>query len=71
MSADTHARFPLLKIVNWFEWRKFESEVNAIVDWRIAADAGLRASFVAAMTGGFSLGPAVPTASPGPGCPTP
>ena len=43
LSADTHARFPLLKIVNWFEWRKFESEVNAVVDWRIAADPGLRA----------------------------
>lgn len=68
ISADTHARFPLLRIVNWFEWSKFESEVNAVVDWRIAADPGLRASFVAAMTGGFSLGPAVPKAPSAPAC---
>lgn len=70
-SAETRARFPLLRIVNWFEWRKYEAEVSAVVDWRIAADPSLRTSFLAAMTNGFRLGPAVPKAAPAQGCPTP
>ncbi len=70
-SADTRSRFPLLRIVNWFEWRKFEPEVNAIVDWRISADPGLRASFLAAMTNGFALGPAVTKTAPNGGCASP
>jgi len=67
-SADTRSRFPLLRIVNWFEWRKHESEVDAVVDWRVAAELATRAAFLAAMTDGFSLGPAVRgSAMPG-GC---
>jgi hypothetical protein len=67
-SAETRTRFPLLRMVNWFEWRKQESEVNAVVDWRIAADPALRASFLGAMTDGFSLGPVVAPAVPVAGC---
>lgn len=26
--------YPQIKMINWFESRKFESEVNAVVDWR-------------------------------------
>jgi hypothetical protein len=59
-SAETAARFPALRMVNWFEWRKQESEVNAIVDWRISEDASLRSAFLAALGDGFALGPAVP-----------
>ena len=70
-SVESRSRFPLLRIVNWFEWRKFEKEVDAVVDWRITADAGLRASFLAAMTGGFRLGPAVPEAAPAQDCSKP
>jgi hypothetical protein len=58
-SAEGRSRFPLLRLVNWFEWRKYEDEVDAIVDWRITVDAGLRARFLAAMTDGYRLGPAV------------
>ncbi len=71
LSADTRTRFPLLRIVNWFEWRKTEAEVDAVVDWRIVADPALRAAFLAALTGGFELGPAVPVGSSTAGCPTP
>ncbi|HEY0444497.1 MAG TPA: glycosyl hydrolase [Candidatus Limnocylindrales bacterium] len=58
-SPEIRSRFPLLRIVNWFEWRKHEVEVHAVVDWRITANATLRGKFVAAMTNGFRLGPAV------------
>jgi len=70
-SAATRSRFPLLRIVNWFDWRKYEAEVSTVVDWRITADPGLRALFLAAMTNGFRLGPAVPKATPAQGCSTP
>jgi hypothetical protein len=71
LSPATRTRFPLLRIVNWFEWRKTETEVHAVVDWRIAADPALRAAFIAALTGGFELGPAVPPAALSAGWPTP
>jgi hypothetical protein len=70
-SAEGRSRFPLLRLINWFEWRKHEAEVDAIVDWRITADAGLRARFLAAMTDGYRLGPAVPEAAAAPDCPAP
>jgi hypothetical protein len=67
-SAEGRRRFPLLRLINWFEWRKYEAEVDAVVDWRITADDGLRARFLAAMTNGYRLGPAVAAASD---CPAP
>jgi Glycosyl hydrolase family 26 len=70
-SADTRTRFPLLRIVNWFEWRKVETEVHAVVDWRITVDPGERTAFLAAMTGGFHLGPAVSSTAASPSCQTP
>ncbi len=33
-SEETHERFPNLKMINWFEWRKYEIEINDDVDWR-------------------------------------
>ena len=68
-SAETRSRFPLLRLINWFEWRKVEAEVGAIVDWRITADESLRAAFLAAMTDGLHLGRAVPAARPPRDCP--
>jgi hypothetical protein len=70
-APGTRSQFPLLRLVNWFEWRKHEREVDAVVDWRVTADASLRAAFLAAMTDGFHLGPAVPAAEPPEGCPGP
>jgi hypothetical protein len=61
LAADNRSRFPLLRMLNWFEWRKMETEVKAVVDWRIAADPALRSAFLSAVSdGGFELGPAVP-----------
>jgi hypothetical protein len=66
-AADARSRYPFLRLVNWFEWRKQEAEVGAVVDWRITADPALRDLFLAAMADGFRLGPAVPPGATGPG----
>ena len=45
-SADTRDRFPAVRLIGWFEWRKHESEVNDIVDWRLTARPELVADFL-------------------------
>jgi hypothetical protein len=67
----TRDQFPLLRLVNWFEWRKLEPEVDDVVDWRITVDPALREAFLAALGDGFHLGPAVPAPEPPEGCPEP
>jgi hypothetical protein len=44
-SDETHQRFPQLKMINWFEWRKFEIEINDWVDWRAAGSPAIRNAF--------------------------
>ena len=41
--TDTSLRekFPRLAMLNWFEWRKGEPEVDGVIDWRMAADPAL------------------------------
>jgi hypothetical protein len=34
-------------MINWFEWKKFEIEINDRVDWRAAGSAPIRDAFVA------------------------
>jgi hypothetical protein len=46
-SDETHRRFPRLKMINWFEWRKFEIEINDYVDWRAAGSPAIKNAFVA------------------------
>jgi hypothetical protein len=46
-SSETHERFPQLKMVNWFEWDKYEIEIDDEVDWRAAGAADVRDAFVA------------------------
>ncbi|MGJ6125569.1 glycosyl hydrolase [Mycolicibacterium sp. Y3] len=46
-SAETRQRFPQLKMINWFEWRKFEIEINDWVDWRAAGAPAIKNAFVA------------------------
>lgn len=46
-SPDTAERFPQLAMINWFEWNKYEVEVDDEVDWRVGADADIRQQFVA------------------------
>jgi Glycosyl hydrolase family 26 len=63
ISPATLTRFPRLRLVNWFEWKKNEAEVGDVVDWRISADPKLRTAFLAAVTNGFTLGPVVESAA--------
>jgi hypothetical protein len=47
LSDETAARFPDLKMVNWFEWDKEEAEVGEHVDWTVLGDEKTRAAFTA------------------------
>jgi hypothetical protein len=33
-------------MINWFEWKKFEIEINDWVDWRAAGSQPIRDAFV-------------------------
>ncbi len=46
-AEETHRRFPQLKMINWFEWKKFEIEINDWVDWRAAGSSAIRDAFIA------------------------
>lgn len=48
-SPEMPQRFPMLKMINWFEWNKFEVEVGEQVDWRALGTATTRDAFVAAL----------------------
>ena len=45
-STTTQREFPRIAMVNWFEWRKMESEVGKVIDWRLAADPELARSLL-------------------------
>src|SRR5215471_13338528 len=46
-SAETAHAFPEIKMINWFEWRKPESELGgAVVDWTTTLDPIIRVPFV-------------------------
>ena len=71
---STRTTFPLLKMVNWFEIRKYEGEAGGIVDWRTSANpavAGLLRSNVGSGRYVFA-DTAVPAPAPtvAPGAPT-
>jgi hypothetical protein len=46
-SADTRERFPLLTMINWFEWEKDEVEVGGVVDWTLSRSDEVREAFLA------------------------
>ena len=43
---ETQQSFPQLKMINWFEWNKYEIEINDTVDWRAAGSPAIRDAFV-------------------------
>ncbi len=43
--GDVLQHMPRIRLISWFEWKKFEVEVHDTVDWRISADPYLAASF--------------------------
>lgn len=40
-------KFPQVKMINWFEWKKFEIEIHDTVDWRSAGNPRIRKAYVA------------------------
>lgn len=46
-AADVPTRYPRLKLVNWFDWRKYENETHGIVDWSVTTDKSVLAAFIA------------------------
>lgn len=44
-SDRTHERFPQLKMINWFEWHKYESEIDADIDWRASGSPEIAEAF--------------------------
>jgi hypothetical protein len=52
-APETRARFPRIRMINWFEWRKDEAEVHAVIDWRMGADPALAADLLAEVPPGW------------------
>ncbi|CAN5745089.1 hypothetical protein BH23CHL2_BH23CHL2_11670 [soil metagenome] len=40
-SSESRERFPQIKMINWFEWDKFETETNGRIDWTLTRGAFL------------------------------
>ena len=56
-SQEIFNRFPQLKMINWFEWRKYEIEISGIVDWTISLNPEIRSAFASDFPRGqFILG---------------
>lgn len=51
--TDVHDRFPRLRMINWFEWRKEEPEVGAVIDWRLSASGELGRSLLEGVPAGW------------------
>jgi hypothetical protein len=52
-STDVRARFPRLRMINWFEWRKDEPEVGTVIDWRLSDDPVLAQSLLGELPAGW------------------
>jgi hypothetical protein len=59
--SDRVARdFPGVKMINWFEWRKFETEVGDVVDWTVSRDPVVARDFMFELTNPhWRFGPAL------------
>jgi len=47
------ADLPALRMINWFEWRKHEPEVDATVDWRATGSAEIARAYAADLPGWY------------------
>ena len=62
LAEDVPATFPDLKMINWFEWDKYEVEVHARVDWTATKVPAVRNAFTKQLPRWLRFG------HPGPGC---
>jgi hypothetical protein len=53
LAAATLESFPMLRMVNWFEWTKFEPEVGGEVDWTVTSDPAVHDAFVSELPAGM------------------
>ncbi|BCW79801.1 hypothetical protein [Arthrobacter sp. NicSoilC5] len=58
LGAQTHAQFPNLKMVAWYEWDKDEAEVNGQIDWTLTSTPAIREAFRAALPDWLQYGTA-------------
>lgn len=59
-APDTLEQVPGLAMINWFEWEKFEVEVDGEVDWTIGRDPLIAAAFHAQLPGWVRFAPDAP-----------
>lgn len=59
-APSVHVRFPLLRMINWFEWDKQEVEVHARVDWTATTSPTVARRFRAALPSWLRFAGAVP-----------
>lgn len=57
-APDLAAQLPGLAMINWFEWNKYEVEVDGDVDWTIGRDPAIAAAFVADLPDWVRFAPA-------------
>jgi hypothetical protein len=49
-SVESRERFPSIRMINWFEWKKEESELDfEIVDWRVSHDPEILDAFLSVL----------------------
>lgn len=49
----TRTTFPRIQMINWFEWRKHESEVDRVIDWRLGSSPDLARRLLADVEPGW------------------
>lgn len=55
-ASEIPTRFPMVKMINWFEWNKQEVEVHGIVDWRALGTSTTQGAFVADLPSWLKFG---------------
>lgn len=63
-SEDFHRRFPQVKMINWFERKKYEIEIKDAVDWRAAGTPAMGQAFAAALPTWVRYADSVTTCTP-------
>lgn len=58
--------YPQLKMINWFEWNKYEVEVKAVVDWRSAGTPSVAGAYAAELPEWFRFAEQPPACTPAP-----
>lgn len=59
-APNTLERVPGLAMINWFEWKKFEVEVDGDVDWTIGQDPQVATAFTADLPDWVRFAPEAP-----------